>query len=178
MSVGIITAAKLTAIWLWFVAQLGAPPCLTAPNFIIMPQPPGTIWYGSSSGDDVRVSERAPAWMVIHELAHHYDGVCRVPERPVGRSFAHRMGADIGLWWEHPDYMQRPAEHFAGTMNWLLTGHRDWGLTETDPAVYRPLVRRLFPGYDPDTRGVEFRDLLSELRTLPGGEPGGVGVGP
>jgi len=138
----------LFAIWVWFTAQVIAPPCLVTPTMEIVPSdyPMGYYTgYHSEVGEligTVTVSDNAKPWMVIHEFAHHYDWVCRISERPVGRSFAYRQG--VTNWWSDPEYDLRGSERFASNITWILAGVRAGAPVMMNRYYWLPIARHLF----------------------------------
>ena len=104
----------LVIMWIWFAAQLTPMPCLTPPTLLTVPDL--GRWAGTYSWQDetVRVEEGRPAWVAVHEFAHHYWWVCHVEDRPLGRHFLRETG--------HPDWDREAGEQFADTFAWVLVG--------------------------------------------------------
>ena len=130
---------RLLLLWLWFVSQVVAGPCLTTPEMTVtenLYQAGGLYTPGH-----VQVLPHSPTVIIIHEFSHHLDWACRISERPVGRAFAMRAGFDPAEWWTGDlPWGERPEEMFAATLTWMLTGRA------VGPVQYgatRPLERRL-----------------------------------
>ena len=157
-----MSVVTLIVLWAWFTAQVVAGSCLGAPTMRVVPDGslPADGMYLPYAGAVV-VERDAPAWLVVHEFAHHYDWACSISASLAGRRFARRAALDPAGWWDMGlPYGDRPHERFASSLTFLLTGHVDWN-AHTEGSVLRPL-RRWLLGDDARSIRAAFDAALGE----------------
>ena len=111
-------AAGLDATWDRFDDSVVDWPCVREPGLmLVVDWLPGGMWGSYRPwfpGGLVQVRSDAPAWVAVHEFAHHLWSVCHVERRLLGRRF---LAAVDSVSWGY-----REREWFAATLTWLLTG--------------------------------------------------------